>query len=71
VVGAALETIVALQRRQAIWQVFRPTTRCCLEQVEAVGGETLAEALAEAIRRERDRPGVSADRVAEQSTGAA
>ena len=52
----------ARQQRLAHWQVFQPTTRNCLEQVAAVGGPELAEQLAEAIRRERERPSVPADR---------
>jgi hypothetical protein len=43
----------ARQQRQARWQAFQPTTRNCLERVEALGGPGLAEALAEAIRSER------------------
>lgn len=65
--------MLAWQQRLARWQGFQPTTRRCLERVAAAGGPALAEQLAEAIRRERDRPGVSADRVAEaeQVTGVA
>jgi hypothetical protein len=48
--------------RLARWQVFQPATRSCLEEIAAVGGETLAEELAEAIRRERERPTVTANR---------
>lgn len=46
----------ARQQRLARWQVFQPTTRNCLERVEALGGPALAEALAEAIRSEREHP---------------
>ncbi|HLV98703.1 MAG TPA: hypothetical protein VKT82_08510 [Ktedonobacterales bacterium] len=45
----------ARQQPLARWQVFQPTTRSCLERVAAVGGVALAEHLAEAIRRERER----------------
>ena len=44
------------------WQGIQPTTRRCLERVAAVGGETLAEQVAEAIRRERERSSVPEDR---------
>jgi hypothetical protein len=53
---------VVWQQRLARWQVFQPTTRNCLERVTAVGGETLAEQLAEAIRRDRERESWPADR---------
>ena len=56
------QAAAAREQRLARWQVFQPTTRSCLEQVAVVGGAALAEQLAEAIRSERECPGVSADR---------
>ena len=38
------------------WQVFRPSTRRCLEQIEALGRPRLAEDLAEAILGELHAP---------------
>lgn len=58
----------ARQQRLARWKVFQPATQDCLEQVEAAGGPELAEQLAEAIRRERDRPVVNEDRLPEGAT---
>ncbi|HLW00102.1 MAG TPA: hypothetical protein VKT82_15645 [Ktedonobacterales bacterium] len=58
----------ALLARRARWQAFQPTTRSMLSRVEALGGAALAEALAEAIRRERERPNVTADLAAESGT---
>ena len=52
---------VARQQRLTRWQVFQPTTRCCLERVAAVGGPALAEQLAEAIRREATQAHVIAE----------
>ncbi|HLV98717.1 MAG TPA: hypothetical protein VKT82_08580 [Ktedonobacterales bacterium] len=51
------------QQRLAGWQVFQPTIRSCLEQVEALGGAALAEQLAEAIQGEQDHPIVTADQL--------
>ncbi len=50
----------ARQARQARWQAFQPTTRRCLERIEALGEPGLAEQLAEAIRSETSQAIVTA-----------
>ena len=54
--------------RQERWQMFLPSTRRSLERLEALAGVRLAEELAEAIRSERTRPTVTADRAMERVT---
>lgn len=51
----------ARQQRLARWQVFQPPTRRCLERIEVLFGEALADQLAEAIRSEVAHAPVSAD----------